>query len=269
MLTAQKVVLDLAVAASATASTTGIALGWSDMAVRVPTGLVLSLFAPGYALIKALFPSGSTSGSERIALSVPASLVVAVLVGAIANETPYGLTDVPIVLSLSAITLALLVVAYARLAFGTRAIHPAASAVVQRQASSSGISAGGVVISFVLIVAAGGWATYSLVSATRSIPKPFTALSVSGASGVQRSDEPLTVAVDNQEGVPTEYDLEVSVAGAVITRVERVRVEPGAQYSMVLPVLDPNGPQAEVSLYRAGETEVFRQLRVSGALQSP
>ncbi len=73
------------------------------------------LFLPGYALIAMLFPEKSgLEGMERIALSVAMSVAVVPLIGLALNYTPWGIRETPLLASLSAFTLLLSAVAYAR-----------------------------------------------------------------------------------------------------------------------------------------------------------
>jgi hypothetical protein len=256
----RKLWLDTAVVLAATVAAIAPSLGWNEPAVRVPTGLILSLFAPGYALVMALFPTPSLPNAERIALSVPASLIVGVLVGTVANEAPSGLTQLPIVLLPWATTLVLLMLAYGRLVVG----QPSAETSRSRPAAPVRFGPG-TLIGGALIAAAGTFAVYSIVAASFTHPKPFTALSVDGASGTQHGAEPLTVTVDNQEGVPMVYDLEVVVDDEVVSRTEAIRLEPGTHYSMALPSLQPGDGLADVLAYRSGEPEIYRSVRVSAA----
>lgn len=88
----------------------------SDLAVvRVPVGLIMVLFLPGYALIAALFPrEDDLDGIERVALSFGLSIAVVPLIGLGLNYTPWGIRLTPVVVSLSAFTIVLLAVAHLR-----------------------------------------------------------------------------------------------------------------------------------------------------------
>lgn len=78
---------------------------------RVAIALPMILFVPGYALIAALFPSNrEIDGIERVALSFGLSIAVAPLIGLALNYTPFGIRLDPIVVSLSAFTLAMIVI---------------------------------------------------------------------------------------------------------------------------------------------------------------
>jgi uncharacterized membrane protein len=83
--------------------------------VRTILGIPLVLFLPGYALIAALFPrKNDIDGIERLALSFGLSIAVVPLIGLGLNFTPFGIRLVPILVSLSVFTLAMLLIAYHR-----------------------------------------------------------------------------------------------------------------------------------------------------------
>ena len=103
----------------------------SDTPVRIVAGLVFVLFIPGYAFIAALFPEaggGSATddeaisnpqadgidGIERTALSFGLSIALVPLVGLVLNFTPWGIRLLPILVSLSGLTLVLTAVAAVR-----------------------------------------------------------------------------------------------------------------------------------------------------------
>ncbi len=80
--------------------------------LRSALGIIFVLFLPGFAFIKAMFPtkvplktsSENTDTTERMALSLGMSLVLTPIVGLILNYTPWGIRLTPIVLSLLALT---------------------------------------------------------------------------------------------------------------------------------------------------------------------
>ncbi|MFB6224817.1 MAG: DUF1616 domain-containing protein [Haloarcula sp.] len=103
----------------------------SDTPVRIIAGLVFVLFIPGYAFIAALFPEAGSGpaaddetvsnpradgidGIERTALSFGLSIALVPLVGLVLNFTPWGIRLLPILVSLSGLTLALTAVAAVR-----------------------------------------------------------------------------------------------------------------------------------------------------------
>lgn len=83
--------------------------------LRIVLALPVVLFIPGYALIAALFPGKEEiDGIERLALSFGLSIAVVPLTGLLLNYTPFGIRLDPVVASLVALSLALLVVAQYR-----------------------------------------------------------------------------------------------------------------------------------------------------------
>lgn len=90
--------------------------------VRDVLGAIFVLWAPGYALIKALFPTEPLSKTstkeldiiERFGLSIGLSLALVSLVGLLLNYTSWGITLAPVVLSLAAFTTIFAVVAVIR-----------------------------------------------------------------------------------------------------------------------------------------------------------
>ncbi|MGI6015910.1 MAG: DUF1616 domain-containing protein [Methanothrix sp.] len=87
----------------------------SALFLRVPIGLLMVLFVPGYVLIAALFPKREDlDGIERIALSFGLSIAVVPLIGLGLNYTPWGIRLLPVVISISAFTLLLAATAHWR-----------------------------------------------------------------------------------------------------------------------------------------------------------
>lgn len=87
----------------------------ASLPVRIPLGLAVVLFPPGYTLIAALFPrKEDLDGIERIALSFGLSIAVMPLMGLGLNYTPWGIRLVPVVISLCLFTVVMSIVAHIR-----------------------------------------------------------------------------------------------------------------------------------------------------------
>jgi len=102
--------------------------------LRIVFGVPFLLFLPGYAFIAVLFPeAGSPSdpdatddepaanvggygidGIERVALSMGLSIAIVPAVGLVLNFTPFGIRLIPVLLSISSLTVALTALAAAR-----------------------------------------------------------------------------------------------------------------------------------------------------------
>ncbi|OPY49745.1 MAG: hypothetical protein A4E49_03019 [Methanosaeta sp. PtaU1.Bin112] len=77
----------------------------SALPVRIPLGLLMVLFVPGYTLIAALFPKNADlEGIERMALSFGLSIAIVPLIGLGLNYTPWGIRLTPVVVSLAIFT---------------------------------------------------------------------------------------------------------------------------------------------------------------------
>jgi len=88
---------------------------FSDLPVRIPLGLAMVLFIPGYTLIAALFPKrDDLDGIERVALSFGLSIATVPLIGLGLNYTPWGIRLAPIAISLAIFTIAMSLIAYFR-----------------------------------------------------------------------------------------------------------------------------------------------------------
>ena len=220
-------------------------------AVVVVAGLLLSTFGSGYALLWALFPNRLRT-EERIALSVPFSFALAVLDAALFSQTPSGLAPAPMIVALVACTGALLAIGYYR--------QPRRLSIHWSRPVLGELAVGAVLVGL-----AAAWAASSLIAAARVEPKAFTALSVDGASGVPQSDQPATVTLENEEGHQMHYDLEVRLAGDVLSRVDDVSLETGARYSLTIPSLPTDGPGADVAAYLPGASEPYRRIHIGGS----
>ena len=82
---------------------------FNETPLRIPFSLIILIFLPGYALIAAMFPKmGEIGGIERFTLSVGLSIAITVFDGFAISVTPYLFRPTPLILTLSAITLFLL-----------------------------------------------------------------------------------------------------------------------------------------------------------------
>lgn len=73
--------------------------------LRYISGLLFTLFLPGYSLIKLLFQEKILDITETTALSIGMSLAILPTTGLILNYTPWGITTISITLSLLTLTI--------------------------------------------------------------------------------------------------------------------------------------------------------------------
>lgn len=79
--------------------------------IRWIFGLAILLYVPGFCFVKALFPNKEIENLETQILSVSSSLILVILVGLSCNFTPLGISELPIVVILSSISVMLASVA--------------------------------------------------------------------------------------------------------------------------------------------------------------
>lgn len=212
--------------------------------VRVVVGLAFVLFAPGYALVAALFPErgadgdsdGGIDGLERAVLSFGASIAVVPLVGLVVNFTPWGITLAPVVVSLAALTLGLTALAgvrRARIVPQRRFAVSVPSLAGARDELLNPADRTDAVLNVVLVVSllvAASTVTYAVAAPTQG--ETFTELSLLTENDdgeltasdyprnfTQGDAEPLVVAATNQEGERTNYTL--------VAELQRVSVVDG------------------------------------------
>jgi hypothetical protein len=251
-----------------TTRTTGLRAGWLILAlatggllatlaglsfapVRVPLGLVLAWIAPGYALLLLLFPRG-LSHASRFALSLPASFALAALAGVILGYVPGGLTVTAVAVTQWALAAAALS-ASQLLALGAVVAAPGPAATVPARTRPTPAA---VAIAGVLLCGAVAWAALGIAGAVQWPPTPYTALSVTGVG----SD--LRVVVENAEGRHAQYAVELQVSGAPAQRWDGISLDSGSHTALLMHV-DPSGGAAEVRLYRAGDTQPYRTVRLN------
>ena len=84
-------------------------------AVRLIVGSAFIFFIPGYMTTEAFFPRvGDMSSIGRFALSIGLSMALAMFVGLLLNYTPWGISLLPITVSLTTVTITLGTVGLAR-----------------------------------------------------------------------------------------------------------------------------------------------------------
>ncbi len=140
--------------------------------IRTALSLSLVIFLPGYALIAMLFPEKTGLESmERIALSIGLSVAVVPLIGLGLNFTSWGIKEVPLLTSLSAFTLLLSGLAYARrrrlpedrvfeISFRASALNLMNGALGKPESKTESILKIFLVISFLVLIGTFGYVTF-------------------------------------------------------------------------------------------------------------
>jgi hypothetical protein len=125
--------LSLAAVAIVLGSIAGLPLGPS----RLPAGLLVGLFAPGYLLLRATV-GDRLRGTMRFVLAVPLTLGLAAITGVMLDATPHGVRGDAIGVALCVASLVLVAVAFSRRSSPVLP-HPAGAArsIVERLRVSS------------------------------------------------------------------------------------------------------------------------------------
>ena len=85
------------------------------IALRWLLGSLFMFFLPGYMAVEALYPkTAQLAWIERALFSIGFSITLVMFVGLLVNETPWGITATPIVITLTAVTIGLSVIALVR-----------------------------------------------------------------------------------------------------------------------------------------------------------
>lgn len=211
--------------------------------VRLPAGLPLTLFLPGYAIVAAAFGSRELAAPKRIMLSVAVSLMALALGSFVLNIFPFGLETAS-----WAVLLPLVVVAACRGA-ALRRERPqrgrAGRPALPRPATGS----------LVLGALAAVIALGALALAEKPLPaenaKGFTALWM---LPTDKSEDAVAIGVDSNQHDPHFYRLRVSL-GKDQSKTYRVKLDPGEErvYEVDVPPR-PSGRATHVvaSLYKEG-----------------
>jgi uncharacterized membrane protein len=244
--------------------------------LRLVLGLVLVLFAPGYALQAALFPrQDDLDGIERAGLSLGLSVAVISLLALLLDNLPWGLRLWPM-----AISLALTVLVASLPALARRLILPPAKRFIPRigldlrswwgeqdrtNRRLYSLVAGALVITFIS------------AAAILLLPKPaerFTEFYMLGSEGLAQ-DYPrqvtagqtvaLTVGISNREGAAAVYRIQVKAGEKVLTQAGPVALENGKTWEQALEfVLLTAGDDQQILLLleREGQPAPYRSLRL-------
>ena len=230
-------------------------------ALRAPLGLLLACFAPGYAVLFALFPR-EADRLQQVALSVPLSLVLGILLGAGMDLAALPFSGVLFAALSWGLTMVGLAIGAWRLerSGGPRAFFRQASegAAPPRQA----IHLLSETLAALLVVALAGWAGYSLYQASQVETKPFTTLAVEPASAGGAAQQVVVIA--NHEHTPMAYRLEVRGPDDAVISAWSGILTPGQTYRMPVPArLDLEaGGRARVLLFRDQESEPYRTVHL-------
>ena len=246
--------------------------------LRILFALLFLLFVPGYALVSVLFPrSADLSGIERFTLSVVLSIAMTIFNGFALNYTPWGFRPTPIVLSLSAVTLALLSVALIlrikipeEERFYFNFAEFATTIRSRSEDAPTDIEKALIIALIVSIVVAAGIIMY----AKFTFPEEhFTSFYILGEGGKAENyttslylghPASVTVGIENHELEKVNYTLIANLGGSVVDTRE-ITLEDNEKWLNSLSfVVNRVGPRMKLEflLYKENSNEPYRSLHL-------
>lgn len=246
---------------------------------RIIFGLMFLLFSPGYSLIAALFPARkSLGGIERLALSFGLSIATVPLIGLILNYTPLGIRLYPVLLSVLAFIIIMVVIAWyrrARLEPQERFSLEFRQRVASVRQSWSGQGPIDRLLNVVLVIAiVASISTLGYVIANPKVGEKFTEFYILGAKG-KADDYPkeiilgqsawVTVGITNREQEQTTYEVEVIIQGELLADVGPFILDNDENYETPVyfaPQTAGTEEKVEFVLYKNGSDEAYLSLHL-------
>lgn len=239
--------------------------------LRVPLGLVLVLFGPGYVLQAALFArDDDLQRSSRLAVSFGLSAAVLPLLALLLDLLSWGIRPRPMALALGG-----WIVLWSSIAAVRRhVLLPADTPAVPPQLSLAPWRHGGRPLRVGLAALAllvGG--IVLLIARSQATPPPtaFYTLGVDHrAEQYPRQVAPgermqVQLGIDNREGAPMRYRIEVRADDLLLAEVGPLNMPDSASWQQPVEYALPHAgddQNVDLLLYRADETTPYRQLRL-------
>lgn len=241
--------------------------------LRIIIGLLYVLFFPGYVLTLNIFPRNEgISGMERVALSFGMSIAVVPVIGLILSATPWGITVESTMYATAVFIFVVSIVALVR-----RRRLPEKdrfNCEFQLGLLRRGESAWDRALSIaLLVIVLGAIGTLCYVTVVPRTGEKFTEFYVRAAEGEAtnypqdlNSGEPyeVTIAIINHEQQEMSYRVEIHSEGTLIGELSPV-LEPEQEWEQLFgftPIKTGDNQIAEFFLYKQGQNEVYRSLRL-------
>jgi hypothetical protein len=215
--------------------------------LRIVAGIPLALFAPGYALVCAAWPSVRPHWPKRITLALGVSISIDILAGLLLNLTPQGLQPSTWTLVLGGITLAGCAVTAIRrpqvrwFEFG----RPGLASWV------ASLGAGGLVLAAAVVATAGATAQEQQDTFTQMWIRPDA---TDGGSA--------NVTLRNLEGSPMSYHVQIlDDIGQVTLDIPDVSLNPGETWQTPV-TIDPSSSVVSAVAYVGSSTTPYRRVHL-------
>jgi uncharacterized membrane protein len=232
--------------------------------VRLPLGLISTMFVPGYLLLAILPWRRELDGKLSITVAIGLSLVVLPFLGLALSGLGWGFSSLALALSLLLFTAPL-----AALAAWERRGGGGVNAGSGVSYRSLGVGGRLAVLGLLLLVAGGALISYA---ASRTPPAPYTQFYVLNSNSLAQdyprsasTAQTLTVGVVNNEGVAAHYLIDISAPGAASAPIVVGDLAAGQTWEqqLTLPALQGGGEQqVQMLLYKDKSDTPYRQLRL-------
>jgi len=249
---------------------------------RIVLGLPFVLFFPGYLLIAAMFPKkADLGGIERFALSFGLSIAIVPLIGLGLNYTPWGISLIPVIVSLLVYTFLLSGITF----FRRRKIQqderfiptfefdlPVLSEMSWLEKTAS------VILVLAILFTAGSIAYVATVHKTGETFTEFYILGPDGKAGGYPTDltagqqAQVIVGVVNHEYGTVNYTIQVKTGDYVQSTVEPIILDNEQKWEKpVVFVFYASHENAELQflLFRQGDTAPYRSLHLWVTVKAP
>ncbi len=237
---------------------------------RIILGLPFVMFFPGYTLMAALFPKrDSVDSVERVALSFGISVAVVAFDLLILNYTIWGIKLYPILISIIVFIWVTSLVAWQRQRRLSAEDRPTVSL-----SFGFTLQRGRPFLVFIIVAIVGAVGILGYLMANPKMGDRFTEFYVVGPGGkaegyprelVMGEESRVTVGIVNREYQPVTYSLAVAINGTGDGEMEPITLEHEGQWEGVVnftPSIAGDDQKVEFLLYRADQSEVYRQLHI-------
>lgn len=208
---------------------------------RIPFGLLMVLFAPGFALTEAIFTyRDDMDGAGRLALSFGLSVAALPLLALLLNALPWGIRLWPMVISLSTLTLLFVGVALYRrwwLSARNEASTPPVPHPLGWWSQQTRSARTGYLVGLVVLLLIGAYAAW--VFLTPNPAERLTEFYALGAEGLAENypretnvneQVQLQLGIVNREGVPSRYRIEVRQDNQKLSELGPINLKAGEKW---------------------------------------
>ncbi len=246
------------------------ALFYGPPALRILLGLVAVLFLPGYALAAAAFPNREDlDWVSRTTMSLALSLALVIVLAFVLGQSPWGLQEAPLVVTLTGLTLLIAAVAAVRRSW------PARARLIAADRPGPWPLPGGTTL--LLLIGLGGAIVFGTMAFTAIWSRqdtPHTEFFVVGETGLAqdypwsvRPGERVAVAlgIANHERAPAQYRVIVEDGQVPLAETGPLLVEAGESWTGSVSFTPDRGPAdrpIDFVLEKDGQPNGYRHLRL-------